>query len=61
MRVMMMIKGDRDPGHMPGEQLMTEMARYNEDLTRAGVLLDLARSIGAPKAFGWGSPSISAP
>jgi hypothetical protein len=42
MRVMMMIKGDRDPGHMPGEQLMTEMARYNEDLTRAGVLLDLA-------------------
>lgn len=41
MRVMMMIKGDREPGHLPGEELMAEMARYNQELSKAGVLLDL--------------------
>jgi hypothetical protein len=40
-RVMMMIKGDREPGHVPGEELLAEMARYNEQLSEAGVLLDL--------------------
>ena len=39
---MLMIKGDRDPGHLPGEELMAEMARYNEELSKAGVLVDLA-------------------
>jgi hypothetical protein len=38
---MMMIKGDREPGHVPGQELLAAMARYNEDLSRAGVLLDL--------------------
>ena len=42
MRVMMMIKGDREPGHVPGEELLAEMGRYNEELSKAGVLLDLA-------------------
>lgn len=37
----MMIKGDREPGHLPGEELMAEMGRYNEELSKAGVLLDL--------------------
>jgi len=42
MRVMMMIKGDREPGHLPSERLMAEMGRYNEELSKAGVLVDLA-------------------
>ena len=42
MRVMMMIKGDREPGHVPGERLLTAMAEYNEELSKAGVLLDLS-------------------
>jgi hypothetical protein len=41
-RVMMMIKGDREPGHLPGEEFLTQMGKYNEELTKAGVLLDLA-------------------
>jgi len=41
MRVMMMIKGDREPGHLPGEELMAAMGRYNDELSKAGVLVDL--------------------
>jgi hypothetical protein len=41
-RVMMMIKGDREPGHVPGEELLAAMGKYNEELSKAGVLLDLA-------------------
>jgi len=40
-RVMMMIKGDREPGHVPSENLLAEMGKYNEELSKAGVLLDL--------------------
>jgi hypothetical protein len=42
MRVMMMIKGDPEPGAAPSEELLTEMGRYNDELQKAGVLLDLA-------------------
>jgi hypothetical protein len=42
MRVMLMIKGDPQPGAAPSEELLTEMGRYNEELQKAGVLLDLA-------------------
>ena len=42
MRVMMMIKGDREPGHIPSEELLTQMAEFNEELSKAGVLVDLA-------------------
>lgn len=42
MRVMMMVKGDQEPGELPSEELMAAMGRYNEELTKAGVLLDLA-------------------
>ncbi len=42
MRFMMMIKGDPDPGQLPSEEILAAMGRYNEELTKAGVLLDLA-------------------
>jgi hypothetical protein len=42
MRVMMMIKGDPEPGAAPSEELLTAMGSYNEELQKAGVLLDLA-------------------
>ena len=42
MRVMLMIKGDPQPGAAPSEELLTEMGSYNDELQKAGVLLDLA-------------------
>jgi hypothetical protein len=42
MRVMMFVKGDPDPGSLPSEELLTAMAKYNEELTKAGVLVELA-------------------
>jgi hypothetical protein len=42
MRVMLMIKGDPEPGAVPSEELLTAMGRYNDELKQAGVLLDLA-------------------
>ena len=42
MRVMMFVKGDPDPGSLPSEELLAAMAKYNEELTKAGVLVDLA-------------------
>ena len=42
MRVMLMYKGDPEPGAAPGEELLIAMGRYNDELKEAGVLLDLA-------------------
>ncbi len=42
MRVMMMVKGDPQPGQLPSDELLAAMGRYNEELAKAGVLLDLA-------------------
>ena len=42
MRVMMMVKGDQEPGELPSEELLAAMTKYNEELTTAGVLLDLS-------------------
>lgn len=41
MRVMVLIKADRDTeaSVMPSEQLLTEMGRFNEELVKAGVML----------------------
>jgi hypothetical protein len=39
---MMFVKGDPEPGALPSEELLAAMGKYNEDLTKAGVLLDLA-------------------
>ena len=41
MRVMLMIKGDPEPGAAPSEELLAAMGRYNDDLKKAGVLLDI--------------------
>jgi len=44
MRFMMIVKANKDTeaGIMPGEELIAAMTRYNEELSKAGVLLDLA-------------------
>ncbi len=41
MRVMVMVKADKDTeaGVMPGEQLLAEMGKFNEELVKAGVML----------------------
>jgi len=41
MRVMVLIKADKttEAGVLPGEKLLTEMGKYNEELAKAGVLL----------------------
>jgi hypothetical protein len=43
MRVMMFVKGDQEPGELPSEELLAAMGKYNEELAKAGALLDLAR------------------
>jgi hypothetical protein len=42
MRFMMMVKANKDSeaGVMPKEELLAAMAKYNEELVKAGVLLD---------------------
>ncbi|HEX2088320.1 MAG TPA: YciI family protein, partial [Actinomycetota bacterium] len=40
MRVMVMVKGDPQPGQLPSEEQLEEMAKYNEELIKAGVMLD---------------------
>jgi hypothetical protein len=41
MRFMILLKGDKntEAGVLPGEKLLTEMGKYNEELVKAGVLL----------------------
>jgi hypothetical protein len=50
MRVMMMFKADPDPGATPSEELLATMGRYNDELQKAGVLVDLAGLL--PSAMG---------
>ncbi len=42
MRFMMIVKANQDTeaGKMPEEEMLAAMARYNEEMTNAGVLLD---------------------
>jgi hypothetical protein len=42
MRVVMFVKGDQEPGEVPNEELLAAMGSYNEELSKAGVLVDLA-------------------
>jgi hypothetical protein len=44
MRFMMIVKAtqDSEAGKMPDEKLLSDMMKYNEELAKAGVLLDLA-------------------
>jgi hypothetical protein len=41
MRVMLLIKGDPEPGAAPSDELLVTMGRYNDELKNAGVLIDL--------------------
>lgn len=42
MRVMVLIKANKDSeaGVMPSEQLLAEMGKFNEELVKAGIMLD---------------------
>jgi hypothetical protein len=44
MRFLMMVKASKDSetGVMPDERLISSMMKYNEEMAKAGVLLDLA-------------------
>jgi hypothetical protein len=44
MKFMMIVKANKESeaGAMPDEKILSAMARYNEELVRAGVLLDLS-------------------
>lgn len=42
MKVMVIVKATKDSeaGKMPSQQLLTEMGKYNEELAKAGIMLD---------------------
>jgi len=64
MRFMMIVKANKDSeaGKMPGEELLTAMGKYNEELMKAGVLVDLSglqpSSKGARIKFSGGKPTV---
>jgi hypothetical protein len=64
MRFMMIVKASKDSevGKMPGEELLSAMGKYNEELMKAGVLLDGAglqpSSRGARIKFSKGKRSV---
>lgn len=64
MRYMMIVKANQDSeaGQMPNEELLSAMGKYNEQLMRAGVLVDLAglhpSSKGARVKFSGGKQTI---
>src|SRR2546430_4152574 len=41
-KYMMIIKGDQPPGELPSEEMLVAMGKYNEELAKAGVLVDLS-------------------
>ena len=61
MRVMM-IKADPDAGATPSEELLAEMGRYNDELKKAGVLVDLAgllpNAVGRRVKFSGGNRTV---
>jgi hypothetical protein len=64
MRFMMIVKGNKESeaGVMPDEKLLAAMQKYNEDLQKAGVLLDLSglqpTSKGARVKFSSGKRTV---
>ncbi len=64
MRFMMMIKANKDTeaGVMPSEKTLAAMASYNEELVKAGVLLDgmglQSSAKGARVRFSKGQPTV---
>jgi hypothetical protein len=53
MKFMMIVKASKDSeaGVMPGEELLSAMGKYNEELMKAGVLLDAAGLQPSSKGF----------
>jgi len=53
MRFMMIVKANKDSeaGVMPSEDLLAAMAKYNEELVNAGVLVDLSGLQSSSKGF----------
>jgi hypothetical protein len=64
MRFMMIVKGNKDTeaGKMPREELLSAMGKYNEELMKAGVLVDLSglqpTSKGARIKFSGGKRTV---
>jgi len=64
MRFMMIVKSspDSEAGKMPNEEILTALAKYNEELMKAGVLVDLgglhASSKGARIKFSGGKRTV---
>jgi hypothetical protein len=64
MRFMMIVKASKESeaGIMPDEALLGAMAKYNEDMAKAGVLRDLAglqpSARGARVKFSAGEPTV---
>jgi hypothetical protein len=64
MRVMMIVKANKksEAGQIPNEAHLTAMGKYNEELQKAGVLLDLSglkpTSAGARIKFSGGKRSV---
>ncbi|MFL6200865.1 MAG: YciI family protein [Thermoanaerobaculia bacterium] len=64
MRFMVIRKADRstEAGDMPGEEILAAMGKYNEELVKAGALLDAAglqpSSKGARVRFSAGKPTV---
>lgn len=64
MRVMVFVKGTptTEAGVMPDEKLITEMTKYNEELVKAGILLDgeglQPTSRGAKVRWTDGTPTV---
>ena len=64
MRFMMFVKASKESeaGAMPDEKILADMAKYNEELIKAGVLLDLSglqpTSKGARVQFSGGKPRV---
>ena len=64
MRFMMIVKGNKDSeaGVMPSNELIDAMTKYNEQLQKAGVLLDLSglqpTSKGAKVKFSGGKATV---
>jgi hypothetical protein len=53
MKFMMMVKANKESeaGVMPSEELLSAMAKYNEELMKAGVLVDLTGLQPSSKGF----------
>jgi hypothetical protein len=64
MRFMMLVKASKasEAGAMPDERLIAAMTKYNEEMAKAGILLDLAglqpSSKGARIKFSGGKPTV---